>query len=93
MFKALLVVVTMLIIGCDNANAAESWVADGVRQVSASNSSIVTVLPFNASGFATQGLCLDYIADQNTLDLSKNTKGYAMTNKANGKCSKVTEAQ
>lgn len=89
--KAVFLAALVFVVFQGSANASEMWVADGVRQVAASNSSAPTVLPFGASGFATKQLCLDYIADQTELALSNNFKGYAMTNKVNGKCSQVKE--
>lgn len=91
--KAVFLAALVFMVFQGTANASEMWVADGVRQVAASNSTNPpVVLPFTASGFATEQLCLDYIADQNTLALSNTTKGYGMANKVNGKCSKMKDA-
>lgn len=69
--------------------AAESWTAAGVRQVATSNFSTVQVMPVSESGFATEALCEQFIADQNALALANSVKGSKMFNHVDAKCSQA----
>ncbi|MBY0484597.1 hypothetical protein [Nitrosomonas sp.] len=71
--------------------SAESWVANGVRQIAASNTSAVQVLPVSENGFASEALCEQFIADQNGLALANNVKGAKMTNHVDATCSKSAD--
>jgi hypothetical protein len=70
---------------------AESWVASGVRQISAINSAVVTYLPISTDGFTSEQLCNDFVTAQNSIIFGNNVKGSRVISKVDAACSQVAE--
>ena len=90
MNKSILVTAALLM-SASTCALAESWVASGVRQISASNSSVVTYLPLSADGFTSEQLCNDFVTAQNSIIFEKNVKNSSVTSKVDAACSQVAE--
>ena len=74
------------------AFAAESWAADGIQSVTASNAgTVANYMPFGRGGFETESLCNDFIIAQKTLALSNNSAGKGTVRKIDADCSLVRD--
>ena len=75
------------------AFAAESWAADGIQSVSASNTSSTAIfMPFGRGGFETEALCNDFISAQKTLVMGSNSASKGTIRKIDADCSLVRNA-
>ncbi len=74
------------------AFAAESWAADGIQSVTASNAGTVAAyMPFRRGGFETEALCNDFINAQKTLALGNNSAGKGTIRKIDADCNLVRD--
>ena len=68
-------------------NLPQFWVADGYREVTATNPAAVTYLPFKADNFDSMARCESFIDEQNALAAGTNIKGYAGKQRVVAACS------
>lgn len=68
---------------------AESWTAEGFREIAFVNSATVLVLPFKIENFASQALCTAALIAQNSLVPGANLKGYGTSQKVIAECEQV----
>lgn len=88
MFKAALIVVSMIWMGHANAiSLPQLWTADGYREVTAINTSMITYMPVHADNFASQALCELWIDNQNAINPVNNVKNYAAEQRVVAACS------
>lgn len=88
--KAVFLAALVFVVFQGNANAInlpQFWVADGYREVSATNTAGITYMPFKADNFDSQARCESFLDEQNAIAAGRNIKGYAGTQRVVAACS------
>jgi len=88
--KAVFLAALVFVVFQGTANAIslpQLWTADGYREVTAVNTSVITYMPAHADNFASEALCELWITNQNAIDPENNVKNYEAKQRVVAACS------